>query len=351
MYKTVVVGLLPYLLFSLLLYYWPFVALGLTFAWAIPTLFPWIVIPFLPTHGTCPTPDAHQVPFQGVAAYKLVTFFYPGLGGSWMQSLSYVGKKGLQSLLVGDKMLAHIPNAPHLLERVYPLNPPEVLTSFLPSLFWFYTTTLTNMSRTWHNVLRGEDYVLDLSRVSFAQRDDIVHCVNTIRRDLVRYEDIQVVLAGTSRGAATVLGAVVHLTPEEQARIAFVLLEGVFDSVPSVCRARYGEWGGRLVPWLLSWVTRYDPTFESPLDMARRFPANVPVAVVTSRVDTHVPMLNTLAVRDKICGARSTNKDQVHLLTLENSHHSFYATDNLQDQTSYRALMEEMHRLYVKPGQ
>ncbi len=146
------------------------------------------------------------------------------------------------------------------------------------------------------------------------------------------------------------LGAVTLMTVEEQARVGLVVLEGAFDSVPSVAAARYGTWlGGTLLPLLLSWTTRYDPAASTPLELAQGFPWHVPVAVITSKVDWQVPMVNTLCVRDAILKARAGVKDAaaVHTLILETSHHSRYATDNIEDQTRYRQFMDALYAQYV----
>lgn len=298
------------------------------------------------SRGQCSTPAAHQAPLP-CNKDSIATFYYPGLGGSWMQGLRYTGQEGLPpsvKLYIGDQAIgpdAHIPNGPRLLENVCPIDPPEVIIDgSLLAMPFFYTYVTTLAGRAMQNVIMGDDYVLAWPWVNWGQRDDIQHFLGTVRAamDTPGFKGRQLVLAGSSRGAATVLGAVAQMTMEEHRRIAFVLLEGIYDSIPSVC--------GPIVPRLLSWVSRYDPLFPSPVQLAAQFPSTVPVLFVTSRADWIVPPTKALAVRDAVLRARANRGGHVHTLILKHSHHSFFVNDHIGDQTAYRAKMEEMHRLY-----
>lgn len=310
----------------------------------------------LPRRGQCHTPAEHQEPFKHVNAEKIVTFYAPGLGASWMQALRYAGREGLppsMSLAIDDTIItppAHIPNAPHLLFNLCPIDPPEVCLSTPDILMYYYTTVATDIGRQWQRIIMGDAYALAWPWVNFAQAHDIQHFLAPIRavwNDPI-IKERRIVLAGSSRGAATVLGAVVHMTPEEHKRIAFVLLEGIFDSVPNICTARYGRHLGRFIPWALSWLTRYDPQYLSPLELAQQFPVNIPVVFVTSLVDCHVPTEHSLAVRNVVSESRKDVPDaaNVYTLLLKSSHHSFYVNDHLEDQAAYRKLMGDVHRLY-----
>jgi len=356
-----VIGLtaLPYILLGLVVWILPLwlsvglivFTLTLGLIWPLP-MGEWVFRYW--KRGQCRTPDTHRaalLPQEKIDT--IATFYYPGLGGSWMQALRYAGKEGLPTsvqLWVGDQCMtpnASIANAPLLLHNLCPIDPPEVRTDIIGMLLYLYTSFATSADRVTQRVRMGDDYALAWPLVSFAQQGDIDQFLSTIRAvsDAPNMKQRRFVLAGSSRGASTVLGAVVNMTREERARIAFVLLEGAFDTVPHVAGSRYGVLG-RVVPRLLSWLTRYDPAYPSPLALAARFPTDVPVLIVTSEADWHVPMANTLRVRDAIVKAREGDAERVHLLVLKHSHHSYYVNDHLDDQTAYRAVMETMHRLY-----
>lgn len=362
--QRLLVGLLPWGILFSVTYAYPWVGLALLCAAFLVLVFGGFLLSGL-GRQQCQTPIEHQVPLTDHLETKMVTYFYPGLGGSWMQALRYAGPGGFPSLgariVVADFTTSfppHVLNAPLLFYSLYLTNPPEVvpadsmgtLLARPMSLLWCYTGVLTSIGSACHNISWPMDYVLEVPLTSFAQHDDIHQFLTAFResRNNPAMVGRTVVLAGTSRGASTILGAVVHMTPEEQASIGLVLLEGAFDTVPNVAAFRFGTFLGRLVPWLLSWTTRYDPSYPSPLELARRFPPNVPVAIVTSEADNVVPMKSTLALQQAVLAARNGNEEHVHTLILKTSQHSSYSTGNLPDQTSYRAFVDDLYRKYVK---
>ncbi len=372
LFQRIVLGLLPWVTVIGLVYAYPWIGIALVCA-AILCFFGIGLLLGGQGQGRCQTPEAHQMPLTPDIERKIVTYFYPGLGGSWMRALHYAGPEGfpdkgaqiIASDLTGtkpDRVLAsftpHIPTAPLLMYSLYLTNPPEVIEVYdmrdmfarPMSFLWWYTGLVTTLGVSLHKVCYPVDYIIDPTLVSFAQHDDIQHFLTVIResRNDPVMDKRTVILAGSSRGASTVLGAVVNMTPEEQAGIGLVLLEGAFDTVPNVAKFRFGKVLGRLVPWLLSWTTRYDPAFPTPLELARQFPKNVPVAFITSMADTVVPMSSTLALRDTVLAARNGNAEHLHTLVLGRSGHSVYATGNLEDQTRYRGFVNELYQKYVK---
>lgn len=300
--------------------------------------------------GQAATPAAVQEPLTPDLAKKVVTYFYPGLGGSWMQALRYVGKDGLWGK-AGEPRIA---NAPRLLYTVKAINPPEVIELRAYALYlaplalpWWSTALITSIGTAYHGIENRIKYAIDVPFVSFAQRGDTDTFLESFRVEKWDSSLPRRILAGSSRGASTVLCAVTLMTPEEQAALAFVLLEGAFDTVPAVARARFGPWLGPLVTALLPWLTSYDAAHPTPLDMARAFPARVPVAFVTSKADTVVPMAHTLALRDAVVAARGGDATHVHTLVLEKSGHSTYVNEDLEDQARYRAFVDGLYRQYV----
>lgn len=287
------------------------------------------------------TPFDHQTPLSPEIAQKVRTFFYPGLGGSWMQALRYVGPTGLNG--------SSLPSAPLLLYSVQPVNPPEVIlaSDSWPALSvpWFFTVAITRIGVAMHGILSPATYFLNVPLTSFAQRPD----QEQLRAALAsnpRREQLTI-LAGSSRGASTVLCAVSQMSREQQDEIGLVVLEGAFDTVPNTAHARFGTGIGSFLTWVLGWATAYDPAAPTPLDLVKSFPAHVPVAFITSKADTVVPMAHTLALRDAVVAARGGDTTHVHTLVLEKSGHSSYVNQDLGDQTLYRAFMDSLYRKYV----
>ena len=208
------------------------------------------------------------------------------------------------------------------------------------------------VARLFQHIVDGDDCALAWPRISFAGWDDIRHFSDVLWWTDIQHgsdrQQQQLILAGSSRGASTVLGAVTHNMPIDQVqRIAFVLLEGPFDTVPAIAEARYGWLLGRIISAALPWLTRYDPTFPSPLELAARFPPDVPVLLVASEADWHVPLAHSMRIYDALRQARGGNGSHLHLLVLKHSHHSFFVNDHLDDQAAYRLAMESMYQRYV----
>ena len=296
-----------------------------------------------------PTPLSLQQPMTADLDDKVVTIFYPGLGGSYQQALPYAGPKGF------DEM--SIPHAPKLLYGLHSTNPPEMtLWTQAPffarhwNLLLWWPTGIVAMGvlNFVYGVRNSVAYTIDPRKINFAQKHDIKTCYNFIQSTINKPEQSNKknVLAGTSRGASTILTTLVTY-PMLADRVSFVLLDGVFDSVPSIAEARLGKRLGALAAWLMQHFTSYDPTFDSPLVMAERFPTNVPVAFVMSKVDTIVPAANSMRVYDAVIKARGGDKSHVHLCQLETSWHSRGPIDNLADQHKYRGFSDMLHGKYV----
>jgi len=340
--RFVILSGLPWFILGILLSWKPLLTLSLI---AVAIVFYWVgpelLAPYLPVHGMCPTPKEHQRPFLGVDWGTLITFYFPGLGAGWMQSLRYTGGKEVER---GE---ATMPNSPFFLYNIHAIDPPEYKAFHWMQLPWIYMLPITTMARVWQHILRGSDYVLAWPLISFAGHDDIEQCLRPIRAFIEDPKNNmkKLVLAGSSRGASTMLGAVTRMTAKEQDHIAFVLLEGAFDSVPAIAIGRYGSFLGGLLHLLLPSLTRYDPMYPPPVALASNFPTHVPVLFVTSEADWHVPMAHTLRVRDAVRRSRTHDED-LHTLVLKRSHHSFYSTDDVEDQAAYRQKMAFMYERY-----
>src|SRR5688500_3864399 len=189
---AILLGLSPYLILAAMAPYFPRTILGLIMmvslllaVWPLPMgEFAWRWW----QHGQGATPPAHQADFGGVDKDKVVTFYDPGLGGSWMQGLRYMAQEGLPPSCkvyvdgIAVTPDAHIANAPRLLYNVCPIDPPEVMTGGGPmSLLFYYTVLATSSARVLQRVVMGDDYYLAWPWVNFAQRHDIEAFLTPIR--------------------------------------------------------------------------------------------------------------------------------------------------------------------------
>ncbi len=155
-------------------------------------------------------------------------------------------------------------------------------------------------------------------------------------------ESKKIVLFGCSRGASTTFIAVTQMTPEEQKRIALVILEAPFDSVNNVVHE--SSWVPALQMGLLNTFTSYNPNDMSPLMAADLWPMTVPMAFITSNADTRVPKSLTQNLINRL---RERGHDKVHHCELLTSHHAMFPVHNPVDQKHYFDFVVEMYLIYL----
>lgn len=104
------------------------------------------------------------------------------------------------------------------------------------------------------------------------------------------------VLYGVSRGALALFRALRLMNPAKKP--ALVILEGCPDTIANVALARYGSIVASSLLFLGKWATHYSIADDlAPEQVALpEWLADVPVAVVASTADTHVPAQNTMRV-------------------------------------------------------
>jgi len=158
----------------------------------------------------------------------------------------------------------------------------------------------------------------------------------------------QLVLFGTSRGAATVFTSVSLSTAYERRHLKLVVLEAPFHSVEQALHYRYGEaLLGPLAFSLVKQYTNFSENFLSPARAAWKFPLDVPVVFVTSEVDQVVPPNHTKFLIDLL---KVRQHPAVHHLRLENSEHSAMSLGDGEDQQRYVKFMAEMYERYCGGG-
>lgn len=161
------------------------------------------------------------------------------------------------------------------------------------------------------------------------------------------------VIYGVSRGALAVFRALSQMSPTQKP--ALIILEGCPDSIASVARARYGPFWGRVAVKLMSWFTEYDPAADlDPRDVVvPDWMSDVPVALIVSSADVHVPALNSKHVMNRL--ARSVASPRVTMLTVsELSHKELSGVTDRPEGISkqletYRKFVRQLLEQYVLP--
>jgi alpha-beta hydrolase superfamily lysophospholipase len=161
-------------------------------------------------------------------------------------------------------------------------------------------------------------------------------------KEQVQDQGKQLVLFGCSRGASTTFISVATVEESLLASIRLVILEAPFDSVESVLAA--SSYTPDLQLLLLQTFTKYSCDQISPLMAADTFPLHVPVAFITSEIDTRVPRACTQRLIDRL---RERGHRQVHHLALKNSGHNTMSTGDPDDVAAYVNFVNELYKLYI----
>ncbi len=277
---------------------------------------------------------------------NVTTVFFAGLGADFNQAARMVGPEGI---LIQSHGVVRNPSSSKLIHHVWLGKTGDAGTDVQPygvfreipwwwpsslyCLFLYAVTLIENTVPAYHNVLQ----------YNVAQEDDVQKAHAMILDVIHARPHHDLVLCGTSRGASVNLQAAARLTQEQVAHVKLLILESVFDDARVIMHSRYGRWIGDLLhSSILPRVTKYSPVAVTPLDVARNFlHKEIPIVVITSRVDWHVPMASSLRVYTAL--KETSGVKDVQLLVLDHSPHSDYATDNDKDREAYSALLQSYY--------
>lgn len=188
-------------------------------------------------------------------------------------------------------------------------------------------------------------HTINTAKTNIGQEADIETLHSAYTSHLKEYPNHDSIVCGGSRGAAAAFCMMCRHKPAVKA----VVLEGCFDSIPSMLAARYswlvGKRGVTVIESILERCMAYKKTGISPISVAGNWPANVPLLFVTSDKDEQV----TSACTKNLIAALKKNvpNAHVHLVTLRNASHSRYTCDNKADKEIYE---NAVHAFYKKYG-
>lgn len=151
----------------------------------------------------------------------------------------------------------------------------------------------------------------------------------------------QMILYGTSRGAATLFNIVARFQPQE---VKALVCEGMFDSIANIKKETHSLLGRSKLS-LLS-LTNYKPDGIAPLDVVDAIPHNLPILLITSYKDFTVPWQCTFNMYQQL---RNTGHLNAHILILKQSPHPRYTYHNKEDRDTYQAVVHAFYRHYGLP--
>lgn len=289
------------------------------------------------------------------------TVFFQGHGASRAQGAKYFGKDGIRVInnehTGYDRILHYQMNQAHqLLYNAYTyaeltdvsygfsLNPLHFVLETINILKHLFMGITMSPDRAPHHQIISNDNIAgykDIRQLDTA----IKSCIGDFNRedgDYAGHGPYKIVVFGYSRGASTVFSTIARMKKEYHKDISLVIMEAPFNTVKEAIIARYGKLEP-IVSYILEEFTEYDGDQVSPMSLIPDFPNDIPVAFITSKVDTTVPSYLTETLID---GLRKNGHKHVHHLMLETSSHSFMPLGNTEDQKKYKNFVENLYDKY-----
>ena len=90
----------------------------------------------------------------------------------------------------------------------------------------------------------------------------------------------------------------------------------------------------------------HEPLGIAPIKLVSEFPKDTPVVFITSKIDEEVPYECTKNLAQALANA---GHNEVYIIELEKSRHSWYAMDNAQDIELYLTAMHAIYKHYELP--
>lgn len=220
-------------------------------------------------------------------------------------------------------------------------NPLDFITSFFIGLR--DRKFPTQVKKDAHEI----EYTLNSPAINFfninlGQNNDIEMLKNTYQQHLEKFPNQQVVLYGTSRGAATVFNFMAKYKPAE---VKAIVLEGIYDNVDHLLKETCGYFNG-IAHSFIRLFTAYEANGISPIKSIKDFSKNIPVLIISSKKDEMVPFpcAKNMYKQLKIAGY-----DNVHFLKLKNSNHDSYSCHNDEDRKLYEEVIHAFYKHHKLP--
>lgn len=276
---------------------------------------------------------------------NIITLFCEGMWASHVHGSLYAGSKGMPIIKDGQILNIVDPHAPMFLHNIYPY-PDFNETNYHHSSFDYFTNTQRFLTQFRYYVrgISAPIHHVDITKTSVSGYDDVGHYLYYLKKmikDTPR--DKKIVLFGNSRGASIIIIAIGQLTPEEQARISLAILEAPYDDIKSIFRGKVSNRMTDIGCYIISIFTKFNHDQPTPIDTIDKFPTNVPVAMITTKVDGTVSAEST----DKLINKLRNIGVKVHLCELNNSPHAGMPIHDYFDQRIYGQFLEDMYELYT----
>lgn len=192
------------------------------------------------------------------------------------------------------------------------------------------------------------NYFPKLASSDIGQQNDINILSQAYFELVSQYPDLDIVLYGDSRGAATSFN---FLALNRPSQVRAAVLEGIFDTVPHCIKHFIHDHKSSITEESLHYVLakltgKYRKDGINPLKSADLIDDHVPILFVASLKDGVVPAQSSLNLYKKL---KNRGHKQVHLLILQKSLHPIYMLDDLDDKIAYETVVHAFYKHYNLP--
>lgn len=192
------------------------------------------------------------------------------------------------------------------------------------------------------------NYIPHTPAANIGQKKDINALNNCYRRHINKHPEMNVVLYGDSRGAATIFNFITLHKPE---KVKAAVLEGIFDTVPHCIKHFLYEDKEpsveKCLEKMLSMVMwQYRKNGINPSKCAELIDDTIPLLLVTSLKDGLVAPQGTINLYKRL---KERGHQNVHLLVLKKSLHPVYMLDDPDDQKLYETVVHAFYKQYNLP--
>jgi len=227
--------------------------------------------------------------------------------------------------------------------------------SYLRKVYQLGTLIQENVSQakndTWEICFDGSgdkiptSFSIDWKKCCFGQKGDVDEHRLKYAQCIQKFPDSDIILYGSSRGAATTFNAAA-VNDYDMNKIKLIVLESCYDSIPLLMQAKNSRLSpdstlSSMLQTLLSLCTGYKKDGFSPIELVDTFPRDVPVVFVTSEKDITVPSSCTQNIAQALV---QRGRNLVYLLKLKNSSHPQYTLEDKEDIKTYLCTMHALYK-------
>ncbi|MGE0206301.1 MAG: alpha/beta hydrolase family protein [Candidatus Babeliales bacterium] len=187
--------------------------------------------------------------------------------------------------------------------------------------------------------------------LSLAQEADI-DCLSQTY-DAQAKHDNAMVLYGASRGAATIFNFMAtEYLKKEIKTVKAVILEGCFDQTVSILKSKLGSYASSsyaqyAAQKLFSCIyPNHNLDGIQPIKVVEQFPHDVPLLLITSKIDKIVPAVCTWNLYHEL---KKAGHPHLYILELKHSRHPHYMNDNEYDALFYESVVHAFYKKYGLP--